>query len=246
MISNSKRKKLDRIIVPSNEKMSGVIDWFDNFTGRFDNKKLLGIPFNPPMEIGVVELQEEGLEFTFESLDDITVRLEVYPIWKPYMNISATADFPSLFVYTFDITTGDGHLEFENHVQEPQLSRLKALINADKTHLKEELKYISLMMYMNFASENIEIEERGKRSKHEAKTLRKNNNRPLPLIKKRYILSETAKVSPTEDLQKRSYTKPTHEVSVRGFYRKYKSGKVVWVHGFKKYKGKEHTNVYSL
>ena len=38
--------------------------------------------------------------------------------------------------------------------------------------------------------------------------------------------------------QKRTYTKPEHEVSVRGYMRHYKSGKSVWIEPFTKYRGK--------
>lgn len=51
----------------------------------------------------------------------------------------------------------------------------------------------------------------------------------------------------THNTDKRIYHKPTHEVQVRGHYRRYKSGKTVWVNGFKKYKGNNtHDNVYKI
>ena len=56
------RKSADRIIVRSNDRMKLVIDWF------YDNKSWLEREdFRAPLESGVVELQEERLEFTFED-----------------------------------------------------------------------------------------------------------------------------------------------------------------------------------
>lgn len=37
----------------------------------------------------------------------------------------------------------------------------------------------------------------------------------------------------------RSYTKPTREISVRGHYRHYRSGKTIWIDGYKKNTGKD-------
>lgn len=37
----------------------------------------------------------------------------------------------------------------------------------------------------------------------------------------------------------RNYTKPTREISVRGHYRHYRSGKTIWIDGYKKNTGKD-------
>ena len=56
------RNTADRIIVKSNARMKLVIDWY------YENKHWLDREgFLAPMESGVVELQEEQIEFTFES-----------------------------------------------------------------------------------------------------------------------------------------------------------------------------------
>ena len=47
--------------------------------------------------------------------------------------------------------------------------------------------------------------------------------------------------TPTEASKRgfRSYTKPTREISVRGHYRHYRSGKTIWIDGYKKNTGKD-------
>lgn len=108
----------------------------------------------------------------------------------------------------------------------------------DNTHLKEALKYHALMCFMTHYREMVKIEDKGRRTKRQAKALRKDVTKPLPLIRKQYVIEEVdSKVLRLPD-QKRTYTKPEHEVSVRGYMRHYKSGKSVWIEPFTKYRGK--------
>ena len=52
---------------------------------------------------------------------------------------------------------------------------------------------------------------------------------------------------PKPEQAKRGYTKPDHEVSVRGHLRRYKSGKVVWIQPSVRYKGRAaHHKEYEL
>ena len=56
------RKSADRIIVKSNERMELVLNWYFANFNWLDREEFLA-----PMESGVVVLQEEQIEFTFES-----------------------------------------------------------------------------------------------------------------------------------------------------------------------------------
>lgn len=94
------------------------------------------------------------------------------------------------------------------------------------------------MCFMTYYRETVKIEDKGRRTKRQAKALRKDVTKPLPLIRKQYVIEEVdSKVLRLPD-QKRTYTKPEHEVSVRGYMRHYKSGKSVWIEPFTKYRGK--------
>ena len=70
------------------------------------------------------------------------------------------------------------------------------------------------------------------------KKKRQGKPKAVPLIKKTYVLSEEITSEQLRRLpgEKRPYTKPDHEVSVRGYLRRYKSGKVVWVKPSVRYK----------
>ena len=115
---------------------------------------------------------------------------------------------------------------------------LMQVMAMDNTHLKEALKYHALMCFMTHYRETVKIEDKGRRTKRQAKAIRKDVTKPLPLIRKQYVIEEVdSKVLRLPD-QKRTYTKPEHEVSVRGYMRHYKSGKSVWIEPFTKYRGK--------
>ena len=222
------RKKLDRIIVPSNEKCQQVIDWCKA------NIKVQ--QFYSPMETGLVVLQEEGLEFTFEVMEGSLVEFAIYAMGYPTV--------PPLVVYGWDFETmKPTYTNFAKAKGDIEQIQLYTFLASDNTLWKEAYKFFCLMYYMTYHVETIEVSERGKRSKHEARALRKDRNRPLPLVKKHYVINYVE----TETNGKRAYTKPDHEVSVRGYFKHLRSGKTIWVRGYKKYKGKEeHNSIYSL
>lgn len=67
------KENLDRIVVSSNEKMGKIIMWY------LDNQSWLDMnEFRPPMDTGLIILEEEGIEVTFESKPPV-VELAVYP-----------------------------------------------------------------------------------------------------------------------------------------------------------------------
>ena len=106
---------------------------------------------------------------------------------------------------------------------------------------KAALKYHALMLFMAHYREVIPIEETRlpPQTQHKSKK-KKRQGKPkaVPLIKKTYVLSEEITSEQLRRLpgEKRPYTKPDHEVSVRGYRRRYKSGKVVWVKPSVRYK----------
>lgn len=220
------KRSADRIIVKSNARMEIVLDWFSK-----NREWLKKQEFHAPLDAGVVELQEELIEFTFESKGDL-VELAVYPAEKP--------NLPAVVTYDYDpVTTQTSNFRFASHLPPERKMLLMQVMAMDNTHLKEALKYHALMCFMTYYRETVKIEDKGKRTKRQAKALRKDVTKPLPLIRKQYVIEEVdSKVLRLPD-QKRTYTKPEHEVSVRGYMRHYKSGKSVWIEPFTKYRGKD-------
>lgn len=219
------RKSADRIIVKSNERMSMVLNWY------FENKEWLkDKEFHAPMDAGVVELQEEMIEFTFENKGDL-VELAVFPTEKP--------NLPAVVTYDYDPRTWEtSNFRFAPHLPKVKRDLLRQVMMKDETHLKEAFKYHTLMLFMTYYREIVTVEEKGKRTKREAKILRKDKDKPLPLIRKQYVIEGVDVKNLRLPGQKRDYTKPEHEVNVRGYMRHYKSGKCVWIEPFVKYKGK--------
>lgn len=219
------RKSADRIIVKSNERMSMVLNWYFENKGWLKDKE-----FHAPMDAGVVELQEEMIEFTFENKGEL-VELAVFPTEKP--------NLPAVVTYDYDPRTWEtSNFRFAPHLPKVKRDLLRQVMMKDETHLKEALKYHTLMLFMTYYREVVKVEERGERTKREAKVIRKDRNKPLPLIRKQYVIEKVDTKSLRLPGQKRNYTKPEQEVSVRGYMRHYKSGKVVWIEPFVKYKGK--------
>lgn len=220
----------DRIIITSNEKMGRVIIWY------LQNKSWLqDIPFHAPLEMGVVDLREERVEFTFEDKGDL-VEIAIYAMEKP--------NLPPVVVYDYDPAKGETlNVRVAPHLPMETRRVMTQLLSLDNSHLKEALKYHALMCFMTHYKEKVSVNEMGKRTKKKAKQLRRNPERPLSLIRKEYVIENVevyeADLVAEKSEEKRSYTKPDHEVSVRGFLRHYKSGKDVWIHPHNRYKGKE-------
>lgn len=85
------KQSADRIIVKSNVRMKIVLDWFSKNREWMKQQE-----FHAPLDAGVVELQEELIEFTFENKGDL-VELAVYPAEKP--------NLPAVVTYDYDPTT---------------------------------------------------------------------------------------------------------------------------------------------
>ena len=116
--------------------------------------------------------------------------------------------------------------------------KMDILLQYDNTAEKEALKYHALMMFMKYYREEIKVERHKEHRPAKHKKKRK-TRQTLPLVRRVYTVAEFDKDELEKPEQaKRKYTKPEHEVSVRGHLRRYKSGKVVWIRPSVRYKGK--------
>lgn len=221
------RKTADRIIVRSNDRMKMVIDWYYENKGWLDREE-----FRAPMEAGVVELQGERIEFTFENKNG-SVELAIFALEKP--------NLPAVLTFQYDPQTQEiTERRFADHLSQERKRMLSVVLGFDRTDWKEALKYHALMLFMAYYHEIVEVEERTvKPAAVHAKKNKRGRRRPQPLIRRAYIVGEfDSKTLPRPDGIKRQYTKPEHEVNVRGHLRHYKSGKVVWIEPSVRYKGK--------
>lgn len=220
-----RKEDCDRIIVETNDKMGKIIQWYQDNQEWIDKEEFLA-----PMENGCIVLKEEELEVTFESNGDV-VELAVYP---------KGGSIPAL---TWDYnpeTKRYSNYRYPAHLSEKKRMMMQMALIHDRTDFKESIKYHALMMFAAHYDEIVVIDEKQsvRRTKHEAKMLRKNPNQPLSLVKKTYVVNEFSEDVLRRYGEKRSYTKPDHEVRVRGFWRRSKNGKKSLVKPFSRYKDK--------
>lgn len=221
-----KKSELGRIIVDKNEKMTRIIDWY------LQNKEQLALDeFHAPMESGLIVMQEEHLDIGFVSRPDGRVDMAVYP---EHIDLAAMT-----WIYDPATTKMTDH-KFPNVGSKEREQLMRTVLAFDRTDYKESVKYHATMLFAALHEEIIHVDERQsvRRTRKEAKRLRRNTKQPLNLIKRTYVMDEVPEKIEREVGTRRGYTKPTHEVQVRGFYRKTKTGKTVWVKPFSRYKNK--------
>lgn len=225
------RQQADRIIVKSNARMQMVLDWY------YENKDWLDkAEFHAPLESGIIGLREEEIEVMFENKGSI-VELSIIPTLKP--------NLPPVVIFDYDPATWTANnYRMPQHLSEARKNLLKQVMLFDNTDKKEALKYHTLMLFMTYYKEIVTVDERRAfKPKNAKKNRRKGNQKPQSIVRKFYSIQSFDK----DALQKpkgikRPYTKPEHEVNVRGFLRRYKSGKTVWVKPSVRYKGKGAKN----
>lgn len=101
--------------------------------------------------------------------------------------------------------------------------------------------YCSVMALMTFGNDDIQYEPC-----QETRTARKASNKPSQrhLPRTTYILRRTAGTN--LELSRGSHASPRGIFSVRGHYRHYKSGKVIWIPEYKKGTGKKKSKTYKV
>ena len=212
----------NKIIVDTIGKTEKIIEWYQQNKDWLDAEE-----FRIPIPSALVELPEEDIKFYYEQ-EGVFVRLHLYMGGVYVCN------------YRYDPKTQ----EIENIVFPAGLSKEKRkvarmVLAADRTPYKEALKFHSLMCFATHYRNCIETtEQKEKRISHKHRKILRRSGGATPLITTYRIDSRPVPADGT----KRHYTKPTEQVSVRGFYRTTKTGKRVWVRPFTKYNGNSGNN----
>ena len=212
----------NKIIVDTIRKTEKIIEWYQQNKDWLDAEE-----FRIPIPSALVELPEEDIKFYYEQ-EGVFVRLHLYMGGVYVCN------------YRYDPKTQ----EIENIVFPARLSKEKRkvarmVLAADRTPYKEALKFHSLMCFATHYRNCIETtEQKEKRISHKHRKRSRRSGCATPLITTYHIDSRPIPA----DCTKRHYTKPTEQVSVRGFYRTTKTGKRVWVRPFTKYNGNSGNN----
>ena len=212
----------NKIIVDTIGKTEKIIEWYQQNKDWLDAEE-----FRIPIPSALVELPGEDIKFYYEQ-EGVFVRMHLYMGGVYVCN------------YRYDPKTQ----EIENIVFPAGLSKEKRkvarmVLAADRTPYKEALKFHSLMCFATHYRNCIETtEQKEKRISHKHRKSLRRSGGATPLITTYRIDSRPIPA----DGAKRRYTKPTEQVSVRGFYRTTKTGKRVWVRPFTKYNGNSENN----
>lgn len=228
--------KSDRIVISSNSKMDLIIKWYQDNQEAVSEKG-----FVAPISKGFVELQEEGLGFSFEYKHS-KVTITVYPRTDNNYIASATC--------TYNFAT-DSISDKIYHCSKDKMKYIRALMSMDKTFEKEVFKFKAIMSFMAYYREYVIVDsskpKKAISNNNINTTTLSNNNKhnTNSIISKTYIIDDKLT---TTLLGKRNHRSPDHEFEVRGFYRHYKSGKVIWIDGFSKCvgKGKKENKKYKF
>lgn len=225
-------KIVDRIIVKSNERMQVVLDWYIANRNWLDKED-----FHAPLESRIIVLQEEMLNVAFEEKRGL-VEIAIFPRMD-------NRDCPAAVIFDYDPQTFElTNYRFAPLLHEIKRDLLRMVILSDRTDEKAAMKYHALMLFMAHYRDIVLVEEtkllpqaqnRSKKKKRHGKS------NAVPLIKRTYVFPDGFNGEQLRQLsgEKRHYTKPDHEVNVRGYQRHYKSGKVVWVKPSVRYKDRD-------
>lgn len=199
---------MDRIIVRTNADMQRVIDWAEELTGM-----AVALPFSE----GEIEFQEEEILLKFADEGAPFVSFEMWTAGKKIVG------------WRSDLSSGDIPEIHVNAEGEAKMG-LSMLLIRDNTVAKCVGKFRALMLFSAYYREDIERTKKVSRIESAPKK-RKNGKRSnrRPLVVRRYTVSSEMLPAP-----KKEWHGYRESFGVRGHYRRYQSGKVVWVRPYTK------------
>lgn len=207
---------MDRIIVKTNADMQRVIDW---------SAELRGMAVELLFPEGEIEFQEEMILLKFREEGAGVVGFE--------MSIrKGAAEWLAVVTWSMDLAT-DKLMSMVIAGEGPNKAVLGAVLLRDDTVMKCVRKFKALMLFSAYYREDIErtrkvsYQTRGTKKTKKGKT---KNRRPLVI--KNYTVSE--ELLSELPAPKREWHGYRESFGVRGHYRHYRSGKVVWVRPYEK------------
>ncbi len=207
---------MNHIIVESNDKMQSVIDWYQN-----NEQWLESFEFKLPFANGIIDFQEELIKFEWKTIGKDIIQAYIY------------MQEIKMVTFTYYIRTN----EIKNEMIVPEVSkenrtRMQIVLKFDNTVEKNIKKWKYLMLFaMHFRKYVKSDNKKALSVSNKSKTERSNNVKQFGTV---YYIKEV----PDMKDGKRNYTKPDHEIPFRDTYRHLKNGKVVYVKGGVRYKGK--------
>lgn len=221
----------DTIAIKSEEEMLKIVDRCgeieDDFDSFLESKQL-------PLKLGFLYIQDYEISVLFELVGD---NLELN-IMLNHNSKEGHLDFLDRrcyfsFFYSVNLVTRERKSpELMRDVPSDVRDKLLSVEKRDGTCEKVfSLVAVALYYMAKYRYEPVEVENHLNRAERK-KLERKNNFKKLPLVTKRYNVS-------SDTHGHHVITCPAWEV--RGYYRHYKNGKVIWVDGYTK--GKERDKI---
>ena len=245
---------MDTIIVKSVEDMERICSWVCDSCELFAN----GPEFRIPFRKGEIRLPYYGCRLEFECEGETCVQFKLYP------TIEALPDEPQILLdwakskaetdlllaeFRLDVHTVTDTLNPLKVPLNVQISKKRLNVNAGlfsvallkkRDELFSELatEWLALMLLAVYYRPQFESKKQvaassvsGKKGKKAKKA-----KRMKTLYTRTYVIDSDL----MDELPKpvKRHAKPDHEYGVRGHYRRYKSGKVAWVHPHIRCKGR--------
>lgn len=201
---------MDKIIVRANADMQRVIDW---------SARLTGSPVKPVFPEAEIEFQEEDIVLRFRDEGESVVWFECKMAGRKVVEWRSNLD---------DGSISELHVAGVGDVK----AKMSMILAMDNTVAKCVRKFRALMLFATYYREEVQRTRVVERKSVSPKSggPRKGGKRMLTVRK--YTVSE--EMLSELPAPKRKYEKHTESFGVRGHYRTYKNGRVVWVRPYVK------------
>lgn len=202
---------MDKIIVKTNADMQRVIDWA---------ARLEGVPVKLAFPEAEIEFEEELISLKFRDEGESVLWFECSMGGHKVVEWRNNTE-------TWDI------LDLKIAAEGERKAMMAMVLMNDDTVGKCVRKFRSLMLFAAYYSEEVQrtkVVERKSIGGKNRKSGKRSNKRMLTV--RRYTIGE--EILSELPAPKRKYEKHTESFGVRGHYRTYKNGKVVWVRPYTK------------
>lgn len=216
----------DQIIVKTQADMNRIADWVATYL-REEHQADLDAPveFVPPFGEGEIMLLEESIAARFKYVGGGDVAFDV----KAGKNNTHVGSF----VYNYSTS------RIHSRKFDPAGVDMRQAIELDDQNhflLNLSAKWMALMLLAVYYRPEFERKQRTTATKKPARKSKKGRKPAKTIYTRQYVL--TGDFVDALPKAPRSHAKPQHEFSVRGHYRRYKSGKTVWINQHTRCKGR--------
>lgn len=213
---------MDRIVVKTEEDMTAICDWITLYLKTMEPDEQ--VEFAPPFNAGEVLLTHNEALLRFEYQGEGNV----------FFQVKSTKTGHEIGTFRFNYGSQQVWDKTFNH-KHMRVEEARAFEERESMYLRFAMAWFVLMLFAVYYRP--EVERRavvtGERKQNSKK---KGGRAAKTLYTKTYVVGADI----LEGLPKpRKHSKPSVEYGVRGHYRRYKSGKVIWIRPQVRCKGRK-------